>query len=214
VLKPWEGPRFVCDALVFWMQDPGTVLTAKSLPTWGGGGGYEWKFLFISPRNDLNKNTHYCDRIFSSNKFWEELTAYLLLIRHRPHRKRFVQQLFYCCMCIRCRGNFSTEPLPSNAVEMGSGTAFHKDKAQAINSWWRRLTDTQTTWRSFSKQGKWAKIDFKMGRNLGQFVNLLQNNSQDNIPQYHYYTVCRIVFALTTVLHLKNKKFYKNWARK
>jgi hypothetical protein len=35
------------------------------------------------------------------------------LIRHGPHRKRCVQQFFYCCMCIRCRGNVFTEPLPS-----------------------------------------------------------------------------------------------------
>jgi hypothetical protein len=28
------------------------------------------------------------------------------LIRHRPHWKRFVQQLFYCCMCIYYSYNF------------------------------------------------------------------------------------------------------------
>jgi hypothetical protein len=38
----------------------------------------------------------------------------LSLIRHGPHRKQRVQQWFYCCVCIRYRGNFSTEPLPSN----------------------------------------------------------------------------------------------------
>jgi hypothetical protein len=36
------------------------------------------------------------------------------LIRHGPHWKRRVQQFFYCCVCIRYRGNVSTEPLPSN----------------------------------------------------------------------------------------------------
>jgi hypothetical protein len=36
------------------------------------------------------------------------------LIRHGPHWKRRVQQFFYCCLCIRYRGNVSTEPLPSN----------------------------------------------------------------------------------------------------
>jgi hypothetical protein len=35
------------------------------------------------------------------------------LIRHGPHRRRHVQQCF-CCMCIRCRGNVFTEPLPNN----------------------------------------------------------------------------------------------------
>jgi hypothetical protein len=36
------------------------------------------------------------------------------LIRHGPHWKRRVQQFLYCCVCIRYRGNVSTEPLPSN----------------------------------------------------------------------------------------------------
>jgi hypothetical protein len=36
------------------------------------------------------------------------------LIRHGPHGKRRVQQFFYCCVCIRYRGKFSTESLPSN----------------------------------------------------------------------------------------------------
>jgi hypothetical protein len=30
------------------------------------------------------------------------------------HRKNRVQQLFYCCVCVRCRGNVFTEPLPRN----------------------------------------------------------------------------------------------------
>jgi hypothetical protein len=38
----------------------------------------------------------------------------LSLILHGSHRKRRVQQLFYCCVCIRDRGNVFTEPLPSN----------------------------------------------------------------------------------------------------
>jgi hypothetical protein len=38
----------------------------------------------------------------------------LSLIRHGPHWKRRFQQFFYCCVCIRYRGNVSTEPLPSN----------------------------------------------------------------------------------------------------
>jgi hypothetical protein len=38
----------------------------------------------------------------------------LSLIRYDPHWKRRVQQFFYCCVCIRYRGNVSAEPLPSN----------------------------------------------------------------------------------------------------
>jgi hypothetical protein len=38
----------------------------------------------------------------------------LSVIRHGPHWKRRVQLFFYCCLCIRYRGNVSTEPLTSN----------------------------------------------------------------------------------------------------
>jgi hypothetical protein len=38
----------------------------------------------------------------------------LSLIRHGPHWKRCFQQFFYCCVCIRYRGNVSTEPMPRN----------------------------------------------------------------------------------------------------
>jgi hypothetical protein len=38
----------------------------------------------------------------------------LSLIRQGPHWNRRVQQFFYCCVCIRHRGNVSTEPLSSN----------------------------------------------------------------------------------------------------
>jgi hypothetical protein len=38
----------------------------------------------------------------------------LSLIPYGSHRKRRVQKFVYCCMCIRYRGNVSTEPLPSN----------------------------------------------------------------------------------------------------
>jgi hypothetical protein len=41
----------------------------------------------------------------------------LFLIRHGPHWKLSVQQFFYCCVCIRYRGNDSTKPLPSNDRE-------------------------------------------------------------------------------------------------
>jgi hypothetical protein len=36
------------------------------------------------------------------------------LIRHGDHKKRRVQQFFYCQVCIRCSGNVFTEPLRSN----------------------------------------------------------------------------------------------------
>jgi hypothetical protein len=49
-----------------------------------------------------------------NKKFWEELIDYFCLIRHGPQRIRRVQQLFYYCVYILCRGNVFTEPLPSN----------------------------------------------------------------------------------------------------
>jgi hypothetical protein len=57
---------------------------------------------------------YYYVNIIFNKKFWEELVAYFPLIRHEQHRKRRVQQFFYCCVYIRCRGNVFTEPLPSN----------------------------------------------------------------------------------------------------
>jgi hypothetical protein len=35
------------------------------------------------------------------------------LIQHGPPTKRRVQE-FYCCVCIRWRGNVLSKPLPSN----------------------------------------------------------------------------------------------------
>jgi hypothetical protein len=46
-------------------------------------------------------------------KIWEELIAYFPLIRYGQHRKRCVEQFFYCCVCIRCHDNVFTETLPS-----------------------------------------------------------------------------------------------------
>jgi hypothetical protein len=48
-----------------------------------------------------------------NKKFSEELIAYFPLISLAPRRKRGVQQLFYCCVCIYCHGNVFTKPLPS-----------------------------------------------------------------------------------------------------
>jgi hypothetical protein len=54
-------------------------------------------------------------RIVLINKFWEELICYLPLIRRGSHRKRRIQQSFYCCVCIRCRGKIFNQPLPRNS---------------------------------------------------------------------------------------------------
>jgi hypothetical protein len=47
---------------------------------------------------------------------------YFPSIRHGPHRKRCVQQFFYCCVRSRCRGNGFTELLPSNGRDTHTDT--------------------------------------------------------------------------------------------
>jgi hypothetical protein len=57
----------------------------------------------------------------ASNRFFldagESLSrCYLAAIRGHTDRSTVtrVQQFFYCCVCIHCRGNIFAEPLPSN----------------------------------------------------------------------------------------------------
>lgn len=58
-------------------------------------------------------------------KFWDELFAFLfLLIQHKLHIKRHVQQFFYGYMYICCHGNMSTKTLPSNDTEEYTYTFF------------------------------------------------------------------------------------------
>jgi hypothetical protein len=58
-----------------------------------------------------------------NKKFWEELIAYFpftttrIFDMTRTVQKHRAQQLFYCCLCICCRENIFTEPLPSNVSE-------------------------------------------------------------------------------------------------
>jgi hypothetical protein len=54
----------------------------------------------------------------------KELRAHFPLIRQGLHRKRRVQQLFYCCTFIRCHGNVFTDPLPNN----DKGMHIHTDR--------------------------------------------------------------------------------------
>jgi hypothetical protein len=60
--------------------------------------------------------------VILNKKLWEELIACFPLIWHGPHRKRHVQQLFYCWWCFRCSGNVFTEPLPNNVRGMNIQT--------------------------------------------------------------------------------------------
>jgi hypothetical protein len=81
---------------------------------------YLWKRRYLVPKYSTTGQflvVHFQRTEIELHKKQEVLgrTSRLLsLIRHRPHWKRRAQQFFYCCVCIRYRGNVSTEPLTSN----------------------------------------------------------------------------------------------------
>jgi hypothetical protein len=58
------------------------------------------------------------EELFMFNRYKQEILGRInhlrSLIGHGSHRKWDVQQFFYCCLCILCRGNVCTEPLSSN----------------------------------------------------------------------------------------------------
>jgi hypothetical protein len=53
----------------------------------------------------------------------------LFLIRHGQNWKRRVQKFFFCWVCIRYRGNVSTEPLPSKDRGIFTEPLLSNDKA-------------------------------------------------------------------------------------
>jgi hypothetical protein len=113
------------------------------------------------------------------------------LLRHGPHTKRHVHKFFYCCVCIRCRGNVFTEPLPSNDKRQSDErdlwiTPFRRAQVSCIHTRFRKdrcshskldsegYTRTRRSWWwshkptfIFSKWGKKAKYcivrNFKPG---------------------------------------------------
>jgi hypothetical protein len=107
----------------------------------------------------------------------------LSLIRHGPHRKRRIQQFFYCCVCIRYHGNVFTEPLPrmiggflwshclatiegctyrhtdwcqgffTYAIEMGSGATTYAPSFVKISSGTQKLMRGDTQTHTHRQQG-------------------------------------------------------------
>jgi hypothetical protein len=70
------------------------------------------------------------------NKFWEELTPYLLLIRHGPNKNEATNN--FHIVAIRFRGTVFTQPLPSND---------------------RRDTHSDTDWwEGFTKPMRWVQV--------------------------------------------------------
>jgi hypothetical protein len=54
----------------------------------------------------------------SKTEFLLSMTISNFYGNYRPHSKGLVQQFFYCCVCIHCRSNVFTEPLPSNDMKI------------------------------------------------------------------------------------------------
>jgi hypothetical protein len=113
-----------------------------------------------------------------NKKSWEQLIPYFPLVRHRPYRKRRVQQFFYCCECFLCRGKVFTDPLHSNidirtqaygrhlwsalltwAQVHDIHTKFHKVWFRHSKADGRGYTDTQTGRGSHTATvGKYTKM--------------------------------------------------------
>jgi hypothetical protein len=87
--------------------------------------------------------------------------------RHGPHWKRRVQQFFYCCVCIRYRGNVSTEQLPSSYRGIFTESLPSNDKGD---------THTQTaTWShepTLFFQNKGSRL-----KRLGMRIRIAPKNS-------------------------------------
>jgi hypothetical protein len=82
---------------------------------------WKWNVSFATLMNSIVLFYLSVIHIFSYFLYFEKIqeilgraNRLLSLIRHGPHWKRRLQQFFYCCLCIRYRGNVCTEPLPSN----------------------------------------------------------------------------------------------------
>jgi hypothetical protein len=63
-----------------------------------------------------------------------DIPTYCPLIRYGPHRKRRVQQFFYCCVYSLLRNVFA-EPLPSNGVEIQLQTHILMGETYEIRRW-------------------------------------------------------------------------------
>jgi hypothetical protein len=94
-----------------------------------------------SRRTRWREEARNCFRVSSAR----ELIAYFPFSRHGPHTKRCFQQLFYCCMCIRCRRTC----LPSRCLATMGRIHIHAHRQSLLASLFplsgaRRVTDVQT----------------------------------------------------------------------
>jgi hypothetical protein len=124
----------------------------------------------------LSKSNLY---IFSlPSPFWkiqevlERANRLLSFIRHGPHWKLGVQQFFYCCVCIRYRGNDSTEPLPSNDKGIFTEPMSRNDKGG--------YTHTHTaTW---SHKPIFSLLYLFWNNDKGIFTEPLPSNDRGTLP--------------------------------
>jgi hypothetical protein len=96
-------------------------------------------------------------------------------IRHWPHRKWQVQQFFNCCMCIPCRGNVFTEPLPYTEWR-----DIHTDtRIDGRDLWNTRLRWAQVPWyiylfyKDWFRHSKFDGGDSQIHRQHGNLISLL-----------------------------------------
>jgi hypothetical protein len=89
-------------------------------------------------------NSSASDNQINNKKFWEELIAYFPLYDTGHIENDTFSILFYCCACIRYRGNVSTEPLPSNDRGIFTEPLCSNDKGIHIHTqtatWSHKLT--------------------------------------------------------------------------
>jgi hypothetical protein len=89
-------------------------------------------------------------------KNWSPM--YFPLILHGPHRKRYVQQFFYSCSFIRCRGNVLTEPLPINDRGIQIQTHGLMGRIHEVRRWdGLRCLDIHT--KFYKDWSKYLKVD-------------------------------------------------------
>jgi hypothetical protein len=158
------GRESACRSWVAAAWSPSAIHRSRPIGTadlqWSGWSSkWRWAYCYW----------HSVSKIKFNKKLWEELITCFPLIWNGLHRKRLIQKLFYCCMCIRCHGSVFTEPLPSNdkglhiqhtdwwewfmkyATEMGSGAIIYIPSFIKLGSGIQKLIggggDTLTQWQ-------------------------------------------------------------------
>jgi hypothetical protein len=92
----------------------------------------------------LSKRYRFKVWILINKNVWEDLIAYFHFIRHEPHRKQRLQQFFFCCVCIRSRGNI----LWNHHLAMMEGIN-KQTQTDGRDLWSRGLRWAQVPWYTY-----------------------------------------------------------------